>query len=68
MTNKERINKALEVAFQYAGYDGSPHKMWVIDQMIRALTGENYNEWIEHWCNPHEEDPETYEWDVGIAP
>lgn len=35
---KERIDEALS----YAGsgsVDGAHHKMWVIDQMIRALTG-----------------------------
>ena len=34
-----RIEKALEYAFKYGGIDGGHHKMWVIDQMVRALTG-----------------------------
>jgi len=29
---------ALDIALHYAGIDGGMHKMWVIDQMIRALT------------------------------
>jgi len=36
---KERINKALEFALRYGGIDGDHHKAWVIDQMVRALTG-----------------------------
>ena len=34
-----RIKRALEIAFQDAGVDGEHHKMWVIDQMVRVLTG-----------------------------
>lgn len=39
-TNKsERIEKALSIAVAYGGIDGAHHKDWVIDQMVRALTG-----------------------------
>lgn len=36
---QERIQKALEYAIKYGGIDGAHHKDWVIDQMVRALTG-----------------------------
>lgn len=36
---QNRVQKALEVAFNNGGYDGSHHKMWTIDQMVRILTG-----------------------------
>lgn len=35
----ERIAKALDFAVRYGGIDGDHHKAWVIDQMVRALTG-----------------------------
>lgn len=35
----ERIEKALSIAVAYGGNDGAHHKDWVIDQMVRALTG-----------------------------
>lgn len=35
----ERIEKALSIAIAYGGIDGAHHKDWVIDQMVRALTG-----------------------------
>ena len=35
----DRIKKAIEVAVQFGGIDGDHHKAWVIDQMVRALTG-----------------------------
>lgn len=34
-----RVKKALELAVRYKGIDGAHHKDWVIDQMVRALTG-----------------------------
>jgi len=34
-----RIKNALEFAVKYGGIDGDHHKAWVIDQMVRALTG-----------------------------
>jgi hypothetical protein len=36
---ESRIACALYYAGEHAGYDGDHHKMWVIDQMVRALTG-----------------------------
>jgi hypothetical protein len=35
---EERIQKALDIAAIYGGIDGSHHKAWVIDQMVRSLT------------------------------
>lgn len=35
---EQRIAKALEYA-KDGGFDGAHHKMWVIDQLVRALTG-----------------------------
>lgn len=34
-----RIGTALEYADRYGSIDGDHHKTWVIDQMVRALTG-----------------------------
>jgi hypothetical protein len=39
MNHQERIDKALEFAMAFGTEDGDHHKMWVIDQMVRALTG-----------------------------
>lgn len=36
---QKRIEKALDLAVRYGGTDGDHHKAWVIDQMVRALTG-----------------------------
>lgn len=62
MTHSEyraRVEAALEIADQYGGIDGTHHKMWVIDQMVRALVGDHYRRWVERHCSG-EDGPETY--------
>jgi hypothetical protein len=62
-----RITQALDIANRYGSIDGVHHKMWVIDQMVRALTADEYDLWVmEH--DKGEDGPDTYEWDQGIAP
>lgn len=62
-----KVKFALEFARRFGGIDGAHHKAWVIDQMVRALTGDGYEEWVEDYC-AGEDGPCTYEWDEGIAP
>jgi hypothetical protein len=64
---QEKINNAIGLAMQYGGIDGAHHKTWVIDQMVRSLAGESYDAIIAEYCAA-DDDGETYEWDVGIAP
>ena len=82
--------RALAIADAYGSVDGGHHKMWVIDQMVRALTscpivvkmatydgkpysyedqGESaeYLAWVIAFC-AGEDGPQTYAWDVGVAP
>jgi len=54
---------ALEIAYRYASIDCAHHKAWVIDQMVRKLTGDSYKEWVRKY-----EASGEYEWSVGIAP
>ena len=67
MTTDERIEKAIDLAVRYGGIDGEHHKTWVIDQMVRALAGDGYDEIVRD-AKAGEDGPETYSWDVGIAP
>lgn len=66
---EERIKRALEIAWSYGQIDGSHHKAWVIDQMVRVLCGteEKYRKWIDAYEAPLT-DSECYDWDTGIAP
>jgi hypothetical protein len=63
----KKADAALKIARQYGGNDGAHHKTWVIDQMVRALTGKRYKKFVTQ-AKAGEDGPETYGWDEGIAP
>lgn len=63
-----RIQEAVERAWQSAQVDGSHHRIWVINQMLIALLGDDlYNEFVEAYEKPLP-DGDYYEWDKGIPP
>lgn len=66
-TLEERIENAITVAVQYGGIDGAHHKAWVIDQMVRWLAGNRYEQIVAE-AKAGEDGPNTYDWDEGIAP
>lgn len=61
-----RIRHALSIA-HFGQFDGDHHKLWVIDRMVRVLTGDDYEQWVAAFENG-EDGPETYSWETGIAP
>lgn len=65
--DKERIESAIDLAVRWGGTDGAHHKDWVIDQMVRTLAGDRYDA-IVAAAKAGEDGPETYSWNVGIAP
>ena len=66
-TDAERIELALLVALEDGQVDGDHHKAWVIDRIVRALTGDRYEREIADYC-AGEDGPDTYSWNEGIAP
>lgn len=66
-TEKEKINKAINIAVKYGGIDGSHHKDWVIDQMVRILADDSYDAIVADACDG-EDGPNTYSWNCGISP
>lgn len=67
MDNEERIEKAIEIAIKYGGIHGDHHKSWVIDQMVRILSGKKYKKIVKDACSG-EDGSNTYYWNLGIAP
>lgn len=63
----KKADAALKLAARYGNTDGYHHKTWVIDQMVRALTGKRYKKFVAK-TKAGEDGPETYGWDEGIAP
>lgn len=62
-----RIDEAMATVENYGSIDGEHHKTWVIDQVVRALLGPKYEEWVREHCDG-EDGPNTYEWPLGIPP
>lgn len=56
-----KIQDALDLICTYGGVDGDFHQKWLVDQLLRILTGEDYDAWVKDY----EEDGE-YEWDEGV--
>lgn len=68
---QELIQKALDLAKAYGTCDGSHHKMWVIDQMVRILTGNEsgYETFLNNVSTGDGTcEPGTWEWEKGSAP
>ncbi len=59
-----RHDEALDLIDNYGGIDGDHHKQWVLDQVVRKLTGgeEEYKTWVNI------RKAEDYGWEEGIAP
>jgi hypothetical protein len=60
---ESRIQKALAVIEKFSRCDGAHHKQWVIDQVVRPLTQDKYEEWVKQY-----EQRGEFEWDKGKAP
>jgi hypothetical protein len=65
----DKIEQALSLAFRYSQIDGTHHKDWVIDQMVKVLTGKKgYDTFLETYEEKDENGIPQYEWNEGIAP
>jgi hypothetical protein len=63
----DAVRKALALIFEYGQIPGDHHRAWVIDQIGRLLARDDYEKLVMEACQG-EDGPETYDWDVGIAP
>ena len=77
----DNSTKAISIAFRYGQIDSAHHRLWVIDQMVRALLGCEFSE-ENNFCVSESEkyknfvkmyesedcEPGDYKWDVGIPP
>ena len=65
--NAIAIGEVLTLIHGYGGIDGAHHKQWCLDQIVRKLTGDSYDEWVKAYQSG-EDGPQTYDWDVGVPP
>ena len=62
---EKRIEDAVEIALNYGQIDGNHHKNWVIDQMLRSLLNDEYEEVINEWNSTVSK---WDKWDEGTEP
>ena len=43
-----KIQKALDSIYMFGGYDGSHHKQWLLDQLVRILA-DDYDKWVAEY-------------------
>ncbi len=67
---KGTINeRAVAMILDYGSCDGSHHKQWALDQVLRLLAGDAYSHITKLWeGDPNDDDNYYGEWDTGIAP
>jgi hypothetical protein len=58
MSSDKIIADIIDVIVENGHIEGAHHKQWVIDQVLRAALGDEYNGWIA----------ENEQWGQGIAP
>ena len=57
-----RVRAAINTAVVYGGMGGEPHKAWVIDRMVRELSGRSYAAALEA------AKAVGNDWNKGVAP
>lgn len=62
MSDRERIELAINTIVRHGGHDGDHHKAWVLDQVMRQLAAEKYDGIVR------EVKAEGWAWNIGIAP
>ena len=65
--SEKKVEGSIKLIVDYGGIDGSHHKDWVLDQVVRELSGDNYDKIIAD-AKSGEDGPNTYGWEEGIAP
>lgn len=65
--DQQRIDRAIKLACRYGGTDELHHLQWVVDQMVRELAGDQYDQIVAE-ATAGDEGANTYAWHTGVAP
>lgn len=75
LTLDQSMRRIQSILFKYSQIDGSHHKAWCLDQILRTSCGLNldkYKDFVNQYEynteTPTEDQEQLYEWDTGIAP
>jgi hypothetical protein len=62
--NTTRADWVVALILRYGMIDGSHHKQWLLEQALRGLLGDKYDDVISEYNS----DENYNDWDEGIAP
>jgi hypothetical protein len=66
---EERIKEAIAVIGEDGCVDGSHHKQWVLNEVLRKLMGgEAFVAWLQKGYENGLDGEQYEEWDLGVAP
>lgn len=60
---KTRIEEAIDIATYVMAIDGDHHKVWGLDQIVKVLAAENYDDVVKEF-----EGETGKDWDEGTRP
>lgn len=63
----EKENKLIDLGFGGLMTDGSHHKQWYLEEMLKIICGDSYEHKVVEYKSG-EDGPETYSWEKGIIP
>jgi hypothetical protein len=71
-TLEDKITYTEDMITIYGQLDGGHHKMWVMDQIMRGIKKDSYEQFVKDYEHMDDDgtmsDEKLYEWDTGIAP
>ncbi len=65
---QEKIDKASKFILEWGCVDGGHHKQWTLDQVLRILVEDKYDDMIEEFEDRDADGEPQYLWEDGIAP
>jgi hypothetical protein len=65
--NIDTAGEILGLIHQYGGIHELHHKQWLLDQIVRKLTADFYQDWVTDFNNDGDGTPED-NWNEGVAP
>lgn len=67
LKQEKKCKDVLELIVKYGGIEGPHNKQWVLDQIVRIIEGDNYENWLAKY-QEGEDGSHTCTWDQGKAP
>ena len=67
MKGENMEKEILDKIFEYGGIDGAHHKQWVLNEIVKIITEDKYDDWVRAY-QMGDDGFKTYIWDEGVAP